>query len=51
MRISNRQNSSICNRRRSPCKLPLSSRCNMHSSLCNRRSNLGNLYCRRGTRP
>jgi hypothetical protein len=51
MRISNRQNSSLSNSRsRSAGNLPLSSRCNKYSSLCNRRS-LGNLHCRRGTRP
>jgi hypothetical protein len=50
MRISNRQNSSLsCSRRRSAGNLPLSSRCNNYSSLCNSRSP-GNLHCRRGTR-
>jgi hypothetical protein len=49
MKISNRRNSSLCNRSRSQGNLPLSSRRNMHSSLCNRRSP-GNLHCRRGTR-
>jgi hypothetical protein len=52
MRIGNRRNSSLCsNKRRSPDNLPLSSRCNMYSSLCNRRRSPGNLHCRRGTRP
>jgi hypothetical protein len=50
MRISNRQNSSLSSRRRSAGNLPLSSRCNKYSSLCNRRIP-GNLHCRRGTRP
>jgi hypothetical protein len=50
MRISNIQNSSLSSRRRSAGNLPLSSRCNKYSSLYNRRS-LGNLHCRRGTRP
>jgi hypothetical protein len=50
MRISNRRNSSLSSRRRSAGNLPLSSRCNKYSSLCNRRSP-GNLHCRRGTRP
>jgi hypothetical protein len=50
MRISNRRNSSFSSRRRSACNLPLSSRCNKYSSLCNRRRP-GNLHCRRGTRP
>jgi hypothetical protein len=50
MRISIRQNSSLSSSmRRSTCNLPLSSRCNKYSSLCNRRSP-GNLHCRRGTR-
>jgi hypothetical protein len=51
MRISNRRNSSLFNsKRRSAGNLPLSSRCNKYNSLCNRRS-LGNIHCRRGTRP
>jgi hypothetical protein len=51
MRIGNRRNSSLSSsRRRSAGNLPLSSRCNKYSSLCNRRSP-GNLHCRRGTRP
>jgi hypothetical protein len=50
MRISNRQKNNLSNRRRSACNLPLSSRCNKYSNLCNRRSP-GNLHCRRGTRP
>jgi hypothetical protein len=51
MRISNRQNSSLSSsRRRSAGNLPLSSRCNKYSSLCNRRSP-GILHCRMGTRP
>jgi hypothetical protein len=50
MRISNRRNNSLSSRRRSAGNLPLSSRCNKYSSLCNRRSP-GNLHCRRGTRP
>jgi hypothetical protein len=51
MRISNRRNSSLSSRRRrSADNLPLSSRCNKYSSLCNRGSP-GNLHCRRGTRP
>jgi hypothetical protein len=50
MRISNRRNSSLsCSRRRSAGNLPLSSRCNNYSSLCNSRIP-GNLHCRRGTR-
>jgi hypothetical protein len=48
MRIRNRQNSSLSSRRRRAGNLPLSSRCNKYSSLCNRRS-LGNLHFRRGT--
>jgi hypothetical protein len=50
MRISNRRNSSLSNWRRSAGNLPLSSRCNKYSNLCNRRSP-GNHHCRRGTRP
>jgi hypothetical protein len=50
MRISNIRNTSLSSRRRSAGNLPLSSRCNKYSSLCNRRSP-GNLHCRRGTRP
>jgi hypothetical protein len=51
MRISNKRNSNLSSsRRRSAGNLLLSSRCNKYSSLCNRRS-LGNLHCRRGTRP
>jgi hypothetical protein len=50
MRISNRRNSSPSSRRRSTGNLPLSSRCNKYNNLCNRRR-LGNLHCRRGTRP
>jgi hypothetical protein len=51
MRISNRRNSNLSNsRRRSAGNLPLSSRCNMYNSLCNRRSP-DNLHFRRGTRP
>jgi hypothetical protein len=51
MRISNRRNSSLfSSKRRSAGNLPLSSRCNKYNSLCNRRS-LGNIHCRRGTRP
>jgi hypothetical protein len=51
MRISNRRNSSLSNRRkRSAENLPLSTRCNKYSILCNKRSP-GNLHCRRGTRP
>jgi hypothetical protein len=50
MRISNRWNNSLSSsRRRSAGNLPLSSRCNKYSSLCNRR-NPGNLHRRRGTR-
>jgi hypothetical protein len=30
--------------------LPLSSRCNMYSNICNRRRSPDNLHCRRGTR-
>jgi hypothetical protein len=53
MRISNRRNNNLSsNRRRSTCNLPLSSRCNMYSSLYNRRRRSpGNLHYRRGTRP
>jgi hypothetical protein len=51
MRISNRRNNSLfSSRRRSAYNLPLSSKCNKYSSLCNRRSP-SNLHCRRGTRP
>jgi hypothetical protein len=50
MRISNRRNRSLSSRRRSTGNLPLSSRCNKYSSLCNKRSP-GNLHCRRVTRP
>jgi hypothetical protein len=51
MRISNRRNSSLSSRRRrSAGNLPLNSRCNKYSKLCNRRSPCI-LYCRRGTRP
>jgi hypothetical protein len=50
MRISNRRNNILSSGRRSVDNLPLSSRCNKYSSLCNRRSP-GNLHCRRGTRP
>jgi hypothetical protein len=50
MRISNRRNSSLSSSRRSADKLPLSSRCNKYSSLCNRRSP-SNLHYRRGARP
>jgi hypothetical protein len=51
MRISNRRNNSLSsNRRRSVDNLPLSSRCNKYSSLCNRRSPC-NLHNKRGTRP
>jgi hypothetical protein len=50
MRISNRQNRSLSSKRRSAGNIPLISRCNKYSSLCNRRSP-GNLHCRRGTRP
>jgi hypothetical protein len=51
MRISNRRNNSLSSRRRrSAGNLPLSSRSNKYSSLCNRRSP-DNLHCRRGTRP
>jgi hypothetical protein len=50
MRISNRRNSSLSSRRRSASNLPLSSRFNKYSSLCNMRSP-GNLHCRRGARP
>jgi hypothetical protein len=52
MRISNKRNSSLSSsRRRSADNLPLSSRCNMYNSLCNRRRSSGNLHCKRGTRP
>jgi hypothetical protein len=52
MRISNRRNNSLSSsRRRGAGNLPLSSRCNKYNSLCNRRRSLGNLHCRRGTRP
>jgi hypothetical protein len=50
MRISNRRNNSLSRWRRSIGNLPLSSRCNKYSSLCNRRSP-DNLHYRRGTRP
>jgi hypothetical protein len=50
MRISNKRNNNLSSRRRSAGNLPLSSRCNKYSSLCNRRSP-GNLHYRRGTRP
>jgi hypothetical protein len=50
MRISNRRNSSLSSSRSSASNLSLSSICNKYNSLCNRRS-LGNLHCRRGTRP
>jgi hypothetical protein len=51
MRISNRRNSNLSSlKRRSAGNLPLSSRCNKYNSLYNRRS-LGNLHCKRGTRP
>jgi hypothetical protein len=51
MRISNRWNNNLfSSRRRSADNLPLSSRCNKYSNLCNRRSP-GNLHCRRGTMP
>jgi hypothetical protein len=50
MKISNRRNISLSSsRRRSEDNLPLSSRCNKYSSLCNRRSPC-NLHYRRGTR-
>jgi hypothetical protein len=49
MRISNRRNSSpSSSKRRSACNLPLSSRCNKYSRLCNKRIP-GNLHCRRVT--
>jgi hypothetical protein len=53
MRISNKQNSSLSSiRRRSEGNLPLSIRCNMYNNLCNRRRrSLGNLHCKKGTRP
>jgi hypothetical protein len=52
MRISNRRNSSLSSsRKRSAGNLPLSSRCNMYSSLCNMWRSPGNLHYRRGTRP
>jgi hypothetical protein len=50
MRISNRQSNNLSSKRRSAGNLPLSSRCNKYSSLCNRRSP-GNLHYRRGTKP
>jgi hypothetical protein len=51
MRISNKRNSSLSSSSsRSAGNLPLSSRCNKYSSLCNMRSP-DNLHCRRGTRP
>jgi hypothetical protein len=51
MTISNRRNNRLSSSsRRSADNLPLSSRCNKYSSLCNWRS-LGNLHCIRGTRP
>jgi hypothetical protein len=50
LRISNRQNCSLFSNWRSAGSLPLGSRCNKYNSLFNRR-NLGNLHCRRGTRP
>jgi hypothetical protein len=51
MRISNRRSSNLSSRRRrSVDNLPLSSRCNKYSSLCNRRSPC-NLNCRSGTMP
>jgi hypothetical protein len=50
MRISNRRNNSLSSMRRSIGNLPLTSRCNKYSSLCNRRSP-DNLHCRRGTKP
>jgi hypothetical protein len=51
MRISNKRSSSLSSSsRRSAGNLPLSSRCNKYSNLCNRRSP-GNLHCRRGTKP
>jgi hypothetical protein len=51
MRIRNRRNSSLSSSsRRSAGNIPLSSRCNKYSSLCNKRSP-GNLHCRRGTGP
>jgi hypothetical protein len=50
MRISNRRNNSLSSSsRRSVGNLPLSSRCNKNSRLCNSRSP-SNLHCRRGTR-
>jgi hypothetical protein len=48
MRISNRRNNSLSSSKRSTCNLPLSSRCNKYSRLCNKRIP-GNLHCRRGT--
>jgi hypothetical protein len=50
MTISNRRNKNLSSSRRSAGNVPLSSRCNKYSSLCNRRSPI-NLHCRRGTRP
>jgi hypothetical protein len=50
MRISNRRNRSLSSSMSwSASNLPLCSRCNKYSSLCNRRSR-GNLHYRRGTR-
>jgi hypothetical protein len=52
MMISNRRNNSLSsNRRRSAGNLPLRSRCNMYSSLCNKKRIPGILHCRRGIRP
>jgi hypothetical protein len=52
IRISNRQNNSLCSSsRRCPGNLPLNSRCNMYNSLYNRRRDPSNLHCRRRTKP
>jgi hypothetical protein len=51
MRINNKRNNSLSSkRRRSAGNIPLSSRCNKYSSLCNRMSPC-DLHCRRGTMP
>jgi hypothetical protein len=53
MRINNKRNNNLSSRRRSAGNLPLSSRCNMYNTLCNRRRRRSpdNLHCKRGTRP
>jgi hypothetical protein len=52
MRISNKRNSNRSTSwRRSACNIPLSNRCNMYSSLYNRRRSPGHLQYRRGIRP